>query len=211
MEILYFDEIGSTQVFLSKKIKAGEMKAPIAIFSDNQTNGVGSSGRSWQGKKGNFFLSFALGLADLPLDLPRQSVSIYFAFILKEVFAAQGSKAFIKWPNDFYIGKKKIGGAISALTSDAVICGIGINRVFVGDDYGVLDVEMSNEQILELFFLEIQRGASWAEIFRKYKVEFPLSYEFNTHHNGVLIPLKKSILQQDGSLMINGERVLNLR
>ena len=33
----------------------------------------------------------------------------------------------IKWPNDFYIDDKKIGGTITNLSGKYVYCGIGTN------------------------------------------------------------------------------------
>lgn len=58
-------------------------------------------------KNGNLFFSFVLKRNDLPSDLQIQSASIYFSYILKEVLALEGSKIWLKWPNDFYIDNKK--------------------------------------------------------------------------------------------------------
>ena len=107
MEIIYLDEIDSTQNFLIKKIKEKQVLPPVAVIANIQKNGIGSRGNSWIGEFGNLFLSFALTLDELPKDLPIQSSSIYFSYILKDVLFKKGSKIWLKWPNDFYIKSKK--------------------------------------------------------------------------------------------------------
>jgi BirA family biotin operon repressor/biotin-[acetyl-CoA-carboxylase] ligase len=60
LRYIYFDKIDSTQKYLVEKIKLKELSPPICIWSEYQTNGIGSRGNSWIGKKGNLFFSFAV-------------------------------------------------------------------------------------------------------------------------------------------------------
>ncbi len=34
---------------------------------------------------------------------------------------------FVKWPNDIYIGRSKVGGVVTKMIGNLLICGIGVN------------------------------------------------------------------------------------
>ena len=115
MQIHWFDELGSTQTYLKEKLRNGEMHSPVAIATQKQTDGIGSRGNSWIGLEGNLFFSFAISRDELPADLALESSSIYFSYLLKETLEEEGSKLWLKWPNDFYLNSEKIGGTITFL------------------------------------------------------------------------------------------------
>ena len=92
MEILWFDELGSTQNYLTEQIKSGSLKAPICIAAHTQTNGIGSRLNKWDQQEEALLFSFAIPIALLPHDLKIESASIYFMYILKNILANKGSK-----------------------------------------------------------------------------------------------------------------------
>ena len=100
MNYIYFNEIDSTQKYLLKNYK--NLNLPVCVWSENQTNGIGSKNNKWEGKRGNLFFSFAYPL-DFFKNIPMQSFSIYFGWIIKKVLNSYGSKVVLKWPNDIYI------------------------------------------------------------------------------------------------------------
>ena len=211
MLILSFNSIPSTQKYLKELIKKDSIKLPIAVVAKNQTNGVGSRNNSWDSLSGNLFLSFAFSLENLPKDLKIESSSIYFAYILKEVLDSFNSKVWIKWPNDFYIKDKKIGGIITHIVGDKLICGVGLNLRNAPDGFEKLDVKISIKKLLDEYFKSIQNYVSWKQIFSKYKLEFQRNQKFFTHKNNIKISLKDAHLQEDGSIIVNGERIYSLR
>jgi BirA family biotin operon repressor/biotin-[acetyl-CoA-carboxylase] ligase len=95
LEIIYFEEIDSTQKYLLENLKEN-----VCVWSEYQYEGIGSRGNSWVGEKGNLFFSFSIHKNNLVKDLKLQSVSIYYMFLLKEVLNEFGSKVKFKWPND---------------------------------------------------------------------------------------------------------------
>ncbi|WP_416860389.1 biotin--[acetyl-CoA-carboxylase] ligase [Helicobacter ganmani] len=127
MQILEFDCIESTQIFLNEGIRKGELKPPIMVVAKRQSGGIGSRGNLWENVKEGLYFSFALPMETLPQDLPLESTSIYMGFIFKEVLQEEGSRVWLKWPNDLYIGKQKVGGVLCARLRDVMICGIGLN------------------------------------------------------------------------------------
>jgi len=211
VQILYLKEIDSTQTLLKKLIKAKEIEAPFAVVSDAQSAGVGSRDNSWNSQEGNLFLSFAIKLGDLPKDLKLESASIYFSYLFKSLLCEEGSSVWIKWPNDFYIEDKKIGGMITNLEGDVIICGLGLNLVTSPVGFAKLDIAVDKKEILRKYFKKIDENFLWKQVFSKYELEFYKNKNFFTHNQNTKIPLEDVKLQQDGSIISNGERIYSRR
>ena len=113
MDILYFNELTSTQTYLVEQLKDKKVSAPIAVIAKRQTAGIGSRDNSWEGGDGNLFFSFALDIESLPNDLALSSASIYFSYIMKELLMDLTDDVWLKWPNDLYQNEHKIGGTIT--------------------------------------------------------------------------------------------------
>ena len=211
LKIHYLKSVDSTQTYLKELLKTKKELAPVAVYTSHQTNGLGSRDNTWQGLEGNFFLSFAIDKKELPSDLQLESASIYFSFLLEEVLKEEGSKVWIKWPNDFYVDTFKIGGMITNLVEGTLVCGVGINLVQSPKGFANLDIEVDPRLILEKYFKNIKNKVLWKQVFSKYKLEFYKNKKFSTHKNNLKISLAGAILQEDGSVIINGERIHSLR
>ncbi|PUE64767.1 biotin--[acetyl-CoA-carboxylase] ligase [Arcobacter lacus] len=211
MKIVRLDEVDSTHKYLKEYISKNEYTNPLCIVTDLQTQGIGSRGNSWIGKKGNLFFSFVIDINSLPNDLPLQSTSIYFTFILKIILKNLGSKVWIKWPNDFYMKDKKIGGTITSMSKNLIFCGIGLNLVDVEKEYDKLDIKINIDEVLQKYFFEIEKNISWKQIFSDFKIEFEKSKKFRTTIDNQKISLENAILNDDGSIEINNEKVFSLR
>ncbi len=211
MQTLFLDSVGSTQTHLKNLLKTSKLELPFVVVSDIQTDGLGSRDNSWTGLDGNLFLSFAVSLEELPKDLRLESSSIYFSWLLKDVLTNLNSSVWIKWPNDFYIDDAKIGGMITNIVGNSIVCGVGLNLVSSPEGFRNLDIVINKENLLELYFKNIEKKISWKQVFSKYKLEFPLNQKFCTHNNNLKISLADAKLQSDGSIVINGERIYSSR
>ena len=211
MKIYFFKSLESTQIYLKELVKNNEIELPYAIVANMQTNGVGSRENSWTGVEGNLFLSFAIPLNDLPADLKLESSSIYFSHILQETLEELGSNVWLKWPNDFYIKELKIGGMITNILNDTIICGVGINLKSPPKGFARLDLDISKDLILKRYFANIEKKVLWKQVFSKYKLNFYRSQKFSTHINNVKVMLDQAVLNSDGSLSINSKRIYSLR
>ena len=211
MQILWFDELESTQTYLKNKLASKELQAPVSVVANIQTAGLGSRGNSWIGLDGNLFFSFAISRDNLPDDLALESSSIYFSYLLKETLEDFGSKLWLKWPNDFYMNNEKIGGTITYMKDNNLLCGIGLNLKKSPEGFACLDIELDKKDILDKFFKKIEKKLLWKLIFSKFEVEFGKSKNHHTHVENNKISLEYAELQNDGSLMINGERIYSLR
>ena len=211
MEVLSFNSLPSTQIYLLEALKSGKLQVPVAVIAAQQNEGIGSRDNKWSGGEGNFFASIAIALDKLPSDLPLSSASIYFSFIMKKVLLEFDDRVWLKWPNDFYVGDEKIGGTITQKVQNSLICGIGINLKKSQNGYSALGADIGPDLLLEKYLFSLQKFPKWKHIFSEYQVEFELSRRFSVHIENLKKSLMNARLEEDGSLLIEGKRVFSLR
>lgn len=206
MKILNFDTIDSTQTYLKEQLKIGNLASPICISSEEQSAGHGRRGTPWLSARGNIFISFAHKLDEFSF-VPKSAYAIYFAYIMKETLVSYGSNLYLKWPNDFYIEDKKIGGIIVEIESNNIIVGIGLNLVTPDKKFDKLDIKVNKADILKFFFINLEKKETWSIIKDKYLVElYKRNYVIHTSDNKKIF-IKDTTLNDDGSLDFNGERI----
>lgn len=110
MKYLLLEEVDSTNSYAS--VHAAELEDMTMILADSQTAGRGQRGNSWESAPGEN-LTFTLfcrpeGVA------PREqfAISEATALAVADYLAATGIEAKVKWPNDIYVGDKKICGIL---------------------------------------------------------------------------------------------------
>ncbi|CAG9469470.1 biotin--[acetyl-CoA-carboxylase] ligase [Campylobacter upsaliensis] len=211
MQIVCIEKIASTQLFLCEQIRKDEIKQNTAIYALEQTSGVGSRDNAWISSRGNLHLSFCVREEDLPSDLPLASVSIYFAYLLKDLLAQKGSQIWLKWSNDLYLNDKKVGGVMSHKIGEFVVCGMGLNLKFAPQNATFCDVEIEIKELVEEFIKVLEKKFLWKQIFSKYVLEFEKSKKFSVHYEGKLYALKDTLLYEDGSILLANKRVYSLR
>ena len=211
MKIIKLKEVDSTHRYIKDYITENGYTEPLCVLCDYQTQGIGSRGNSWLGKKGNLFFSFVMDKEFLPEDLPLQSSSIYFSYILKDILKDLGSKVWLKWPNDFYLDDKKIGGTITTVSKNLLYCGIGINLKNVSEDFGKLDINIDTNSMLKSYFSKLEKKIFWKQIFSEFKIEFQHSKKFQTTIDNQKVSLQNVILNEDGSIQVNNKKVFSLR
>ncbi len=211
LKIIYLKEIDSTQKYLISALKKQQIQPPIAIFAKHQTNAQGSRTNSWISKEGNLHLSFALKIASLPKDLKLESSSIYFAYLLKLALESFDSKIWIKWPNDLYIDDKKVGGVITTVVKDNIVCGVGLNVKSAPKEFAILDIALDIDQIISTYFINLEKKFSWKYIFSKYRLEFYKSKKYFSHNHNQTLSLGDASLLNDGSILCKGQRIFSLR
>jgi len=211
LEIVYLKSINSTHTYLKEYIQKYGYKNPLAIVTSEQTKGLGSRNNQWVGLKGNLFFSFVVDKSLLSDDIPNQSYSIYFSFLLKEILEKKGSKVWLKWPNDFYIDDNKIGGTITNMKGDLLFCGIGLNLINIDATYYSLDISVHREELLQEYFFSVLRRNSWKQLFSKFSIEFEKSQAYKATIKDKKVSLQNAVLHSDGSIFIDNKKVFSLR
>ena len=128
MKIIKLEVTESTNDEVKKYWDLGE---DIAVFARRQTGGRGTKGRSFASPEGGIYISFIKHYRGLKAEKAyevTEDISLSVALTLR----AFGVKAEIKWPNDVYVGKKKICGMLTQNEIkngyvEKTLCGIGIN------------------------------------------------------------------------------------
>jgi BirA family biotin operon repressor/biotin-[acetyl-CoA-carboxylase] ligase len=211
LEIRYFNNLDSTQQYLIDGIKSNTIVPDCAIVALNQSKGVGSRGNSWLSNRGDLTFSFAIKSSSLPDDLPLSSASIYFGYLMKEVLKKYKKNIFLKWPNDIYIDKAKCGGIVTHFVKKTYVVGIGINLTPRDDLYGYIDAQNAYYEILESYFLLLNKAPKWQEIFSKFRLEFRNSFGFRVNTKNGKVDMAGAKLCKDGSIIIENERIYSLR
>lgn len=111
---------------------AGGSEGIIAVLADEQTAGRGQRGNSWHSLPGENML-LTLLVAPRFLAPERQFLlSQAVALSVRDAMSEYGIEAQLKWPNDIYVGDKKLAGILVELDYEAdyisqAIIGIGLN------------------------------------------------------------------------------------
>lgn len=129
--VIFRASIGSTNVFMKKLAQQGSPEGTVVI-ADEQSGGLGRMGRQWLSKKGENLLFSVLLRPELP---PNRIFFLTMIFALAAIDAVQqmtGLNAMIKWPNDIYVGNKKLGGILTEFgvkngVVQHIVMGMGLN------------------------------------------------------------------------------------
>jgi len=140
--IIEVKETESTNVYATELLKIKELHEGTVISAFRQSAGKGQGSNLWESEAGkNLTLSVILYPFFLPVEKQfklNMAVSLGVCDMLEELINIDVK---IKWPNDIYIGNKKVSGilienAISGNKFLHSIIGIGINinqRIFYSD------------------------------------------------------------------------------
>lgn len=156
MDIIWFDTIDSTNKEALRQLGTADDFTVIA--AEYQTSGRGQKGTSWESAPGKN-LTFSLILKPDTLRAENQFViSQIIALGIVSYLKKLTIEAKIKWPNDIYVGDKKICGIlienmIEGANLSASIVGVGLNinqDVFVSDAPNPTSVKLITGEELEL-------------------------------------------------------------
>jgi BirA family transcriptional regulator, biotin operon repressor / biotin---[acetyl-CoA-carboxylase] ligase len=103
----------------------------LVIIAEEQSGGVGRMGRAWVSPSGGIWITIVLK-PHVPIDhifMITMAGSIAVARAIRKEFDLG---ALIKWPNDIFIGKKKVAGLLLELSAESdmvhhCLLGIGID------------------------------------------------------------------------------------
>ncbi len=92
----------------------------LVIIAEEQTGGIGRLGRAWVSPSGGIWITIVLK-PDIPIDhvfMVTMAGSVAVARAIRKEYELG---ALIKWPNDIFIGDKKVAGLHLELSADADI------------------------------------------------------------------------------------------
>ena len=134
-KIIALDAVGSTNDYMLDKIKAGIISDEgTVVIANYQSTGKGLDQNKWESEAGkNLMFSILLKPGFLKADQQFQLTKIISLAIYDFVRNyLPNERIKVKWPNDIYVGNKKIAGILISNTIKGkeilyTVVGIGIN------------------------------------------------------------------------------------
>jgi BirA family biotin operon repressor/biotin-[acetyl-CoA-carboxylase] ligase len=122
--ILWFPEATSTNDIAGSMAEHGADEGSVVV-ANFQSTGRGRRGRSWSSPPGaGIYASIVLrpALRVIPLVTIAAGVAI-----AEGIAGATGLEPSLKWPNDLYVGNRKLAGILAEGGTRHVVLGFGIN------------------------------------------------------------------------------------
>lgn len=143
LKYIRVDQTPSTNTLLASL--AGNAAHGTVVITRDQTAGRGQRGNRWESEPGmNITMSILLRVPEIKareMFAVSEIVSVVIVEVLRRYIDPQKGEVAIKWPNDIYVGDKKICGilvenSIMGAHIDYSLAGIGLNvnqRIFLSD------------------------------------------------------------------------------
>ncbi|RVU85846.1 biotin--[acetyl-CoA-carboxylase] ligase [Leucothrix sargassi] len=123
-DIHVFESIDSTSTWVKS-----QPHSRLVCLAEHQTAGRGRHGHQWQSPNSeNIYLSFNWQFDSQPAHLSL--LSLWVGILVAETLAGAGLSGHgVKWPNDIYWQKQKMGGILleTSNLSSMIVVGIGLN------------------------------------------------------------------------------------
>jgi len=125
-KVHHHDAVGSTNDAAALLRDAGAGTRTLVV-ADRQEMGRGRGGRSFASPPGGLYVS--LLVEGRPEDLPGPLTAAMALAVADAVEATASVACDLKWPNDLWIGRRKLGGILLETAGRAlpVVVGLGLN------------------------------------------------------------------------------------
>ncbi len=144
------EELPSTNQYLMQQ--AAKLQTPAVVVAEQQTQGRGRGGNSWWSDRDS--LTFSVMFSPEKYGIPRSQqrlLSLIAAALVRESIITSGdidgSRVWLKWPNDIYLDGKKVCGILleqPGTPNDVIVIGIGLN---VNNSFGDAPDEICEKAI----------------------------------------------------------------
>lgn len=129
--MLYLKKIDSTNTEAKRQAEQG---APdrLWVVADEQTDGRGRRGRSWESPAGNNIFATLLLYPSFSSEAASMITLVMALSVTEAIREETELPAYIKWPNDVVVHGKKVVGILTELAMERteiryLICGVGVN------------------------------------------------------------------------------------
>lgn len=167
INVIHINETDSTNRWVRSNVSTDS----YVVVAEYQTAGKGCGSNSWESERGkNLTFSMLIHPEDIPANDQFRITEITSVALCVVLERYLNMKVEIKWPNDIYVGDRKICGMLieNQLQGSKIkscIIGIGLNvnqREFLSDApnpvslYQLTGKETDREQLLNSFLSEFQ-------------------------------------------------------
>ncbi|MFA6635781.1 MAG: biotin--[acetyl-CoA-carboxylase] ligase [Candidatus Omnitrophota bacterium] len=129
-EIHCFDVTESTNALACSLASEGAPEGTV-VTAESQTKGRGRLGRPWESPPGGLYFSVILR-PEMRIEEISAMTLVAASAIVNAISEISSAKTGIKWPNDIFIGDKKVCGILAETMgqmdrTDFLVIGVGIN------------------------------------------------------------------------------------
>ncbi|MEI6131626.1 MAG: biotin--[acetyl-CoA-carboxylase] ligase [Bacillota bacterium] len=135
-KLISFDEVDSTNS-AAKKLETLEERFTVLVAKE-QTDGRGRLGRNWESANGKGLWTSIVFETDQCVDQIATITFVAANAVTALLRKTYGIQAKIKWPNDIFVGEKKICGILVESFVQGkrrIIVGIGLNTSQLNEDF----------------------------------------------------------------------------
>ncbi len=203
---IFLTEVESTNNYANQLVLSKAAEHGTVVLAQHQKKGKGQQGNSWESEaEKNLLASIILFPRFLPAG-KQFYLSKIASLAITKFLQSETNQISIKWPNDIYIGNKKVAGilienAVKGQNLSSSVVGIGLNlnqEIFVsdapnpvslkqitGNDYDVKKVAELIADNINFWYLQLENG-NFEEIDTAY-----LSALFRLNEWGVFVKQEK--------------------
>lgn len=166
MKFLVLEEVDSTNSYVS--VHSAELDDMTMVIADRQTAGRGQRGNSWESEAGRNLTFTLLWRPESFAPRDQFAISEAVALAMIDFLGDLGIDARIKWPNDIYVGDRKIAGiliehSITPTSIEHTRIGVGLNvnqTEFVSDAPNPVSIKMIDGREREISRVAAAVGAA---------------------------------------------------
>lgn len=157
-QIEHLSRTDSTNNYASRQLMTKRLPEGIVYSTSTQERGRGQVNQHWESEpEKNITMSVVIYPEFVPI-LRQFLISKAVALAVCDFVSAYVTDVHIKWPNDIYVGKKKIAGTLienslrgGVISSSIVGVGLNINqRLFVSDAPNPVSLSLLTDKEFEL-------------------------------------------------------------
>ncbi len=220
MEIKYhhFSNIDSTNSFAKREINSFSKDCWTAISADTQTKGRGQNDSDWIDSPNDALLMTIIS-PNIKWDNSKiMNVHMSASLGIMNFLVDHGFDAELKWPNDIYIGSRKIAGILSEASWQGNFCnrfffGLGMNIRNAPNGYSFLGSQYQPQEyripLAELIVNQIiTETKDIRAIYEKSLFHWNIICDWKDLSTGELFQARTTRVSQDGRLeltLLSGE------
>jgi BirA family biotin operon repressor/biotin-[acetyl-CoA-carboxylase] ligase len=222
-KIIFLNEVESTNNYAKQLILSNAAEEGTIVLTQFQKKGKGQQGNHWESEAGKNLLASIILYPKFLKAGKQFLLSKIVSLSIVEFLKNEIEDVSIKWPNDIYVGNKKIAGILieNSIKGSYLfnsILGIGLNlnqdkflsdapnpvslKQLTGKEYDIEKVISGISELIELWYQKLQTG-NFAEIDLAY-----LSFLFRNGEwckyskNGILFEAKILGVGEFGQLQL---------
>ncbi len=129
-QVFHLVQTDSTNDEARRRLASGEGSPPFLVVADRQTLGRGRRGNRWWTGEGSLAMTLCLGgrsVGCLAKETPLLSLVTALSVAEAASHILVHREATVHWPNDVYVGERKLAGILIETAPNAYLVGVGVN------------------------------------------------------------------------------------